>query len=162
MVNYNLIADIGIEEQQVDELVRQAFGEQVAGGDMDSLLQEDIENFQRGNILKGRVVGKAGDDVVIDVGLKSEGLINKSEFENYDDLEVGDVVEVLLEELEDETGAVRLSKRKADRIRGWEKILETKKEDDVVEGKCMRKIKGGLLVDIGVPVFLPASQVGSS
>ncbi len=159
MVNYNLIADIGIEEQQVDELVRQAFGEQVADGNMDSLLQEDIENFQRGNILKGKVVGKAGDDVVIDVGLKSEGLINKSEFENYDDLEVGDVVEVLLEELEDETGAVRLSKRKADRIRGWEKILETKKEDDIVEGKCMRKIKGGLLVDIGVPVFLPASQV---
>ena len=159
MVNYNLIADIGIEEQQVDELVRQAFGEQVAKGDMDSLLKEDIENFQRGNILKGHVVGKAGDDVVIDVGLKSEGLVNKGEFENYDELEVGDVVEVLLEELEDETGAVRLSKRKADRIRGWEKILETKKEDDVVEGKCMRKIKGGLLVDIGVPVFLPASQV---
>jgi small subunit ribosomal protein S1 len=159
MVNYNLIADIGIDEQDVESLVREALGEQAAVGDMEGLLQEDIENFQRGNILKGRIVGKAGDDVVIDVGLKSEGLINKGEFENYDDLEVGDVIEVLLEELEDETGAVRLSKRKADRIRGWEKILETKQEDDVVEGKCMRKIKGGLLVDIGVPVFLPASQV---
>jgi len=159
MVNYNLIADIGIDEQDVESLVREALGEQAATGDMEGLLQEDIENFQRGNILKGKIVGKAGDDVVIDVGLKSEGLINKSEFEHYDDLEVGDVIEVLLEELEDDTGAVRLSKRKADRIRGWEKILETKREDDVVEGKCMRKIKGGLLVDIGVPVFLPASQV---
>ena len=126
---------------------------------MDSLLKEQIESFQRGNILKGKVVGKAGDDVVIDVGLKSEGLVHKGEFENYDALEIGDIIEVLLEELEDETGAVRLSKRKADRIRGWEKIIETKKEDDVIEGKCMRKIKGGLLVDIGVPVFLPASQV---
>jgi small subunit ribosomal protein S1 len=159
MVNYNLIADIGIDEQDVESLVREALGEQAAVGDMEGLLREDIENFQRGNILKGKIVGKAGDDVVIDVGLKSEGLINKSEFEHYDDLEVGDVIEVLLEELEDDTGAVRLSKRKADRIRGWEKILETKQEDDVVEGKCMRKIKGGLLVDIGVPVFLPASQV---
>jgi small subunit ribosomal protein S1 len=159
MVNYNLIADIGIDELEVESLVREALGEQAATGNMEGLLQEDIENFQRGNILKGKIVGKAGDDVVIDVGLKSEGLVNKGEFEDYDDLEVGDVIEVLLEELEDDTGAVRLSKRKADRIRGWEKILETKREDDVVEGKCMRKIKGGLLVDIGVPVFLPASQV---
>ena len=159
MVNYNLIAEIDVDDNEVDTLVRQAFGETVAEGDMDGLLKEDIENFHRGTILKGRVVGKAGDDVVIDVGLKSEGLINKSEFDKYNELEVGDTVEVYLEELEDDTGAVRLSKRKADRIRGWEKILETKKEDDVVEGKCMRKIKGGLLVDIGVPVFLPASQV---
>ncbi len=159
MVDYNLIAEIGVDDNEVDELVRQAFGETVADGDMDTLLKEDIENFQRGNILKGKMVGKAGDDVVIDVGLKSEGLVNKGEFENYDQLQIGDVIEVFLEELEDETGAVRLSKRKADRIRGWEKILETKSEDDVVEGKCMRKIKGGLLVDIGVPVFLPASQV---
>ena len=159
MVNYNLIADIDVTETQVDDLVRQALGENVAEGNMDGLLKEQIESFQRGNILKGKIVGKAGDDVVIDVGLKSEGLVNKSEFENYDALEIGDIIEVLLEELEDETGAVRLSKRKADRIRGWEKIIETKKEDDVVEGKCMRKIKGGLLVDIGVPVFLPASQV---
>ena len=159
MVDYNLIEELGVSDLEVEELIREALGEQAATGDMDDLLQQDIENFQRGNILNGRVVGKAGDDVVVDVGLKSEGLINKSEFDNYDDLEIGSIVEVLLEELEDETGTVRLSKRKADRIRGWEKILETKSEDDVVEGKCMRKIKGGLLVDIGVPVFLPASQV---
>ena len=159
MVNYNLIEEIGVDAQEVEDLIRQALGETVATGNMDSLLQEDIQNFQRGNILSGRVVGKAGDDVVVDVGLKSEGLVNKTEFDDYNGLKIGDVVEVYLEELEDETGTVRLSKRKADRIRGWEKILETKKEDDVVEGKCMRKIKGGLLVDIGVPVFLPASQV---
>ncbi|MCZ6545980.1 MAG: S1 RNA-binding domain-containing protein, partial [Chloroflexi bacterium] len=159
MVNYNLIEEIGVGDQEVEDLIRQSLGETVATGDMDGLLQEDIQNFRRGNILSGRVVGKAGDDVVIDVGLKSEGLVNKTEFDDYNGLEIGDVVEVYLEELEDETGTVRLSKRKADRIRGWEKILETKKEDDVIEGKCMRKIKGGLLVDIGVPVFLPASQV---
>jgi small subunit ribosomal protein S1 len=159
MVNYNLIADVGVDDWEVEHLIREGLGEQVAAGNMEGLLKQEIESFQRGNILKGRVVGKAGDDVVIDVGLKSEGLVNKSEFDNYDEIQIGDLVEVYLEELEDETGTVRISKRKADRIRGWEKILETKKEDDVVEGKCMRKIKGGLLVDIGVPVFLPASQV---
>ena len=159
MVNYNLIEDIGIDESAVEVLIREALGDQAASGDMDTLLQGEIQNFQPGSILKGHVVGKAGDDVVIDVGLKSEGLVHKNEFENYDELQIGDIIEVFLEDLEDETGIIRLSKRKADRIRGWEKILETNAEGDIVEGKGMRKIKGGLLVDIGVPVFLPASQV---
>ena len=159
MVNYNLIDSIGVDDAEAEALLREAFGDDVASGRMDSLLKDDIQNFKTGNILQGKVVGKAGDDVVIEVGLKSEGLVNKSEFDNFDDLEIGDPVEVLLEELEDETGTVQISKRKADRIRGWEKILQTRAEGDLVEGKCMRKIKGGLLVDIGVPVFLPASQV---
>src|SRR5205814_6024178 len=81
------------------------------------------------------------------------------EFDSPDDVEIGDTVEVLLEELESESGVVAVSKRKADRIRGWERIIQSNKEGDVVSGKVMRKIKGGLLVDIGVPVFLPASQV---
>lgn len=159
MVDFNLIDRIGVVETEADALIRQAFGEDVARGNMDGLLQKDMQQLQTGKILKGKVVGKAGDDVVVEVGLKSEGLIHKSEFDDYDDIEKGDIIEVLLEELEDESGAIKLSKRKADRIRGWERVLETKKEGDVVEGKCMRKIKGGLLVDIGVPVFLPASQV---
>ena len=159
MVNYNLISRIGTVDADADAMIREAFGAEVAGGAMDGLLEKEIQSFQRGAILKGKIVGKAGDDLVVEVGLKSEGLINKSEFDNADDLEIGDTVEVLLEELEDEDGTIKLSKRKADRIRGWERILETKKEGDVVEGKAMRKIKGGLLVDIGVPVFLPASQV---
>src|SRR5690606_16730501 len=67
--------------------------------------------------------------------------------------------EVLLEEVESDSGTVQISKRKADRIRGWERIVSQSQEGDDVEGKVMRKIKGGLLVDVGVPVFLPASQV---
>ncbi|MHC4948188.1 MAG: 30S ribosomal protein S1 [Planctomycetota bacterium] len=159
MVNHNLIADLAIDDSEVDTLLRDALGEEVVQGDLDTLFKDDIKSFQRGTILKGKVVGKAGDDVVIDVGLKSEGLVNKIEFDNFDDLEVGDEVEVLLEEIEDQSGTIKLSKRKADRIRGWENILKTKAEGDIVEGRGMRKIKGGLLVDIGVPVFLPASQV---
>jgi small subunit ribosomal protein S1 len=159
MVDHNLIAQIGLDDAEVDSLLRDAYGSEVAAGDMDELLSGEIQNFQPGTILQGKVVGKAGDDVVIEVGLKSEGLVNKAEFDNFDDLDTGDTIEVLLEAIEDETGIVKLSKRKADRIRGWEQILRTKKENDIVEGRGMRKIKGGLLVDIGVPVFMPASQV---
>ncbi len=159
MVDYNLIEQIGIDDADAEALIRDAFGSQVAEGQMDPLFKEDMADYEPGTIMIGRVAGKAGDDVVIDVGLKSEGLVNKSEFDNFEDLEIGDKIEVLLEEVEDQSGLIKISKRKADRIRGWERILETTKEDDVIEGKVMRKIKGGLLVDIGVPVFLPASQV---
>ncbi|MDG2021786.1 MAG: 30S ribosomal protein S1 [Phycisphaerales bacterium] len=160
MVDYNLIEDLGIEDLEAETLLRTAFGDDVADGDMDSLLGEDMDSFSAGTILSGKVVGFAGDFVVIDVGLKSEGLVPKTEFDDGAvDLQPGDEVEVLLENTEDESGSVVLSKRKADRIRGWEQVLRTRAEGDVVEGKCMRKIKGGLLIDIGVPVFLPASQV---
>src|SRR5262245_37698475 len=162
MVNYNLISRIGTVDADADAMIRSALGAAVVEDGkvrMDDLLEGEIQSFQKGAILKGKIVGMAGDDFVVEVGLKSEGLINKNEFDTPDDVEVGDTVEVLLEELEDDDGTIKLSKRKADRIRGWERILETKKEGDVVEGKCMRKIKGGLRVDLGVPVFLPASQV---
>ena len=160
MVDYSLIQSLAVDEGEAEALLSEAFGGATdADFDMDSVLKDDLQDLKVGNILTGKVVGKAGDDAVIDVGLKSEGLVNKSEFESFEDLELGDKVEVVLEELEDESGVVKLSKRKADRIRGWERILESNNEGDIVEGRCMRKIKGGLLVDIGVPVFLPASQV---
>jgi ribosomal protein S1 len=72
---------------------------------------------------------------------------------------IGDEVRVLLEDVEGDTGLVKISKRKADRIINWETIMQSKKEGNPVSGKVTKKIKGGLLVDIGVPVFLPASQV---
>jgi len=159
MVDYNLIADIGIDLDQVDALILAALGEEVAGGNMDSVIIADLQQFVPGNMLKGRIVGKAGDDAVIDVGLKSEGLIHKSEFDDWDSLESGVEIEVILEDLEDENGIVKLSKRKADRIRNWEKVLEKYSEGDIVEGIGIRRIKGGILVDIGVPAFLPASQI---
>lgn len=159
MVDHNLIADIGIDVDQADALIRAAFGDEVASGNMDSVIIGDIQQFLPGNMLKGKIVGKAGDDAVIDVGLKSEGLIHKSEFDDWDTLESGIEIEVILEDLEDENGIVKLSKRKADRIRNWEKVLESYSEGDIVEGVGVRRIKGGILVDIGVPAFLPASQI---
>ncbi len=152
MVDYNLIEDLQLEADELASYLNEIGGEGATG------LSDDIKAFSPGAILKGRVVSISGDFVIVDVGLKSEGQVEKSEFDDAG-VNVGDEVEVLLEQMEDDDGAVVLSKRKADRIRGWEQILLTRKEGDVVEGKCLRKIKGGLLVDIGVPVFLPASQV---
>ena len=159
MVDHNLIADLGIDMAEADALILAALGAEAAGGDLDAMNLTDVQAYKPGNILKGRIVGKAGDDAVVDVGLKSEGLVHKSEFDDWDTLESGSEVEVVLEEIEDENGIVKLSKRKADRIRGWEKVLETHKEGDIVEGIGLRRIKGGILVDIGVPAFLPASQI---
>jgi len=159
MVDYNLIEDLQFDSSIADQMVREALGESFATAGVGAVVKGDLKGLEPGSILKGKVVSIAGDFVIIDVGLKSEGQVEKSEFESVGGVAIGDEVEVLLESLEDADGSVTLSKRKADRIRGWEQILQTRKEGDVVEGKALRKIKGGLLVDIGVPVFLPASQV---
>jgi small subunit ribosomal protein S1 len=159
MIDENLIASLGIAEDETRDLLMDAYGETVAEGDMDTLLTDALGELKSDQILTGRVIGMAGDDVVIDVGLKSEGLINKNEFDDISAVKPGDEVQVLLEDLEGESGLIQLSKRKADRLINWRRIIETTNEGDVVQGKVMRQIKGGLLVDIGVPVFLPASQV---
>ena len=159
MVDRNLLATLSVEDEQAWQMIADEFGDTIADGDLDQLLEGQIQDFKPGTILKGRVIGKAGDDFLVEVGLKSEGILDRNEFDDATTVEIGDVYEVLLEDVEGDSGHVQLSKRKADRIRGWERIIETKQEGDSVEGKVTRKIKGGLLVDIGVQVFLPASQV---
>jgi small subunit ribosomal protein S1 len=162
MIDETLIASLGFIEDEANAMLKEAYGPALAKGEagqyMDSLLKDQIADLVPGKLIKGKVIGFAGDDVVIEVGLKSEGLIPKEEFEGTD-VKPGDIVEVLLEGLEGDGGLIQLSKRKADRMLAWQRIVDTTKEGDVVEGVVTRKIKGGLLVDIGVPVFLPASQV---
>jgi small subunit ribosomal protein S1 len=109
--------------------------------------------------VKGKIVDIRNDEVVIDIGYKSEGIVAAHEFEDVTAYDIGDEVEVLLESVDEAGGAVVLSKRKADRIRGWERVVSEYGEGATVRGRVLKKIKGGLLVDIGVPVFLPASQV---
>ncbi len=120
---------------------------------------ESVKTFKADTIISGKVLRVIGTEVVVDIGYKSEGVIPVDEFEDPSKLEPGQTIEVLLELIEDDTGLMLLSKRKADRQRGWERVITTYREGDVVKGIVTRKIKGGLLVDIGVPVFLPASQV---
>ena len=127
---------------------------------LDALYEETSKSFETGNILTGVVLRREGDDVLLDVGCKSEGMVPFNEWEPEDEPpHPGQKIEVLLEEFDDALGVILLSRRKAKRIRDWEKIISTHKEGDIVKGLVQRKIKGGLLVDIGVNVFLPASQV---
>lgn len=160
MIDENLIASLGIADDEAMALLGEAFGESADSETrMDNILSDQSTDLSPGKLIKGTVIGFAGDDVVVEVGLKSEGLIPREEFSAMADLKIGDEVDVLLESLEGDDGLIELSKRKADRQIAWQRIVDTTKEEDVVEGTVMRKIKGGLLVDIGVPVFLPASQV---
>jgi small subunit ribosomal protein S1 len=126
---------------------------------LDDLYEASVKGLATDDIIQGTVLNIVGGDVIIDIGYKSEGIVPLSQWKNPDEVDIGDKVEVLLEAVEDETGIVLLSKRKADRIRGWERVIKNHVKGDTVVGKVTRKIKGGLLVDIGVPVFLPASQI---
>lgn len=155
----DLLAQIDVSDEEINQQLEAAFGGAVDAESFDKTITQTISEYKADSILKGRVVGISGNEVVVDVGLKSEGYVPLNEWENAGEVKPGDEIEVLLEQIESDTGVILLSKRKADRIRGWERILTTCNEGAKVTGKCTRKIKGGLLVDIGVPVFLPASQV---
>ncbi len=127
--------------------------------DLDKFYEDSFKDLKEGEIVKGKIVAITPKEALIDIGYKSEGYISLSEFSNASALKVGDEVEVLLESKEDEEGMVGLSKWKADRKMGWEKIIEGYKEGDLIEGRVSRKVKGGLMVDVGMEAFLPASLV---
>ncbi|AAD18464.1 ribosomal protein S1 [Chlamydia pneumoniae TW-183] len=122
--------------------------------------EESDNEIQPGAILKGTVVDINKDFVVVDVGLKSEGVIPMSEFiDSSEGLVLGAEVEVYLDQAEDEEGKVVLSREKATRQRQWEYILAHCEEGSIVKGQITRKVKGGLIVDIGMEAFLPGSQI---
>ncbi|MFH1706788.1 MAG: 30S ribosomal protein S1 [Planctomycetota bacterium] len=121
--------------------------------------EKELEAFRVGNIVQGEIVGIFDDEVAVNIGYKSEGFVPAGEFDNPLDREVGRKVHVFIVMMEGPNGMVILSKKKADLAFGWRNILDKHKVGDVTSGKAIRKIKGGLLVDIGVPVFMPASQI---
>ena len=158
MVDRNIVNKLGLSQEAIDQQVGEMFSDK-ENQFLEEVLQKKVDSHLPGAILKGKIVSQIGNDVIVEVGLKSEGVVDASEFDSPDEIEPEKEIEVLLEDADSEGGLILLSKRKADRIRGWEMIVNTKKEGDVVTGKVVRRIKGGLLVDIGVAVFLPASQV---
>ncbi len=160
MVDRNLIREFSISDEEFESFFDTALQEGIEETtDVDEIYR-DMPSYETGSILTGVVLRREGDDVLVDVGYKSEGIVPGNEWDDSEDFpEPGDKIEVLLEEVEDEMGMVLLSKRKADRIRDWEQVISKHEENDIVTGKVVRKIKGGLLVNIGVNVFLPASQV---
>src|SRR3954453_5626396 len=119
-----------------------------------------LASIEEGEIVKSRVLEIRDNMVVLDIGFKSEGTIPLEEFKDLPDLKPGDEVEVLLEHLEDQEGSVVLSKKKADFMRVWERIRVAYENDEPVRGALIKKIKGGVVVDLmGVDAFLPGSQI---
>src|SRR5213083_58019 len=127
---------------------------------MTLLYEGTLSNIQEGEIVKSKVLRVTDTAVILDVGFKSEGAVAIDEFKDPKSLKEGDEIEVFLEHLEDQEGAVVLSKKKADFMRVWEKIREAHEKDDAVSGTLVKKIKGGVVVDLmGVDAFLPGSQI---
>lgn len=167
MVNRNLVLGLDQNQGNWEGELDSAF---------DGIQMEDLDwggnDLSVNQIVEGKVIRVEGDFVIVDIGFKSEGLVNRNEWEEGQELpNPGDTIRVLIEEVEDGNnpggmpqmdeakGMIMLSKRKAEKIEAWKKVMESVHEGDVVTGTVIRKIKGGLLVDIGVNVFLPASQV---
>ncbi|HEX2579740.1 MAG TPA: 30S ribosomal protein S1 [Rhabdochlamydiaceae bacterium] len=149
----NIIDDVDYHEEDA-QAFRKLLGakDQGEGGDSQSSLSS-------GHVLRGRIVEITKDFIVIDVGLKSEGLVPISEFTDLSEIALGNEVEAFLDQTEGEDGQIVLSRDKARRLRQWENIVHNCTEGSIVTGKVLRKVKGGLMVDIGVEAFLPGSQI---
>ncbi len=125
-----------------------------------SMYENTLTTLRPGEIIQGKIVNMTKDYVTIDIGLKSEGLVPIDEFSNASELERGQVVEVYLEQLEDKDGNVQLSRKRADFVRIWERIQDAYDNLEILQGRCIRRIKGGIVVDLmGIDAFLPGSQI---
>ncbi len=128
--------------------------------DLANLYSESFRNVKEGELIKGKIVRIQGDSIIIDIGFKSEGSISKSEFYEDQVIEVGDDIEVVLESVEDRDGNLVLSKQRADFLRIWEKVFSSFETGEIIEGKIIKRIKGGMVVDLmGMEAFLPGSQI---
>ena len=129
---------------------------------MDEAYAKSFKNITEGEVVKGTILKVTDDNVVIDVGFKSEGVVSIQEFRGKDgveSLQPGGTVEVLLERAEGKDGHVILSREKAERMKIWDTIEIAYQDQSIVKGRVIERIKGGLAVDIGVRAFLPGSQV---
>ncbi len=143
-INYDDEEELTLEQRQA------LFGE----------YEESMRAIGEGEIVRGTVLAIDEKDVLVDVGFKSEGIISLSEFPDPSSIKVGDILEVFLEKMENQDGLVVLSKQRADFVRVWDRVKEAHDNGQVVEGKLIRKIKGGVVVDLyGVEAFLPGSQI---
>ena len=139
-------------ESQIDETIYT--------DDIDKAYTNTLVDISEHQLINGRVVGMNERDVLIDIGFKSEGIIDRSEFTDASLPAIGDQVEVYLEYLEDSSGNTILSKEKADFMLRWQNLREAYDNEEIITGKIIRRIKGGMIVDLGVvQAFLPGSQL---
>ena len=124
------------------------------------MYDKTLNEIKQGDIVKGKVLDVTDNEVIVDIGFKSEGIVPLEEFDSRKDLSIGDEIEVYLESLEDMNGQLILSRRRADFIRVWENVVEKFEKDETITGTIIRRIKGGMVVSLnGVDAFLPGSQI---
>ncbi|MGE5176444.1 MAG: 30S ribosomal protein S1 [Hyphomicrobiales bacterium] len=144
---------VGVADPDAEE-------EASAMGQWLQLYEESLKDLEEGEIVRGRVLKIDDKEVTVDVGFKSEGVIPVEEFPDLEGVKVGDEIEVFLEKTENQDGLVVLSKQRADFVKVWDRVKSAADQGELVEGRLMRKIKGGVVVDLyGVEAFLPGSQI---
>ena len=149
----------GVKQISIDELIDDKEEDEVPE-DEEKRYKSTLVNFNEKEIITGRIIGINEKDVLIDIGFKSEGIIDKNEFSENNIPEVGEKIEVFLEKIEDESGKTILSKEKADFLTRWKELREIFENETIIKGKILRRIKGGMVVDLnGVQAFLPGSQI---
>jgi small subunit ribosomal protein S1 len=157
MANKALLRELGPKEDELEKVLIEIFSD-----DRHTFIEKTysapVKSFKPETIVKGKIVNVVGKSVLIDIGYKSEGIIPTVEFTDKE-INRGEEIEAFIESIDDETGLITLSKQKADKLRGWEKIIKSNKEDTPLTGKVIRKVKSGLIVDAGIPVFLPLSHL---
>jgi small subunit ribosomal protein S1 len=128
---------------------------------MEELLgqQEETSNYTEGSIVVGTVVTKNDKGVLLDIGYKAEGFIDRQDLKNWDTIQIGDTLDVFLEQIEDEENTPVISVQKAELQKSWDKIVSENEEGGLIKGFIRSRVKGGLIVDVGVEAFLPGSQV---
>ncbi|OGL42372.1 MAG: 30S ribosomal protein S1 [Candidatus Schekmanbacteria bacterium GWA2_38_9] len=138
-------------------------GEDILHEEMERLYAETMKEFKEGKVVKGTIIRINSDTVLVDIGYKSEGIIPINEFRSESgelpSLKVGDEVEVYLDKIEDKNGQIVLSKEKAEKIKIWDEVTRIYEKNEIIRGKVISRIKGGLTVDIGIKAFLPGSQI---
>lgn len=125
--------------------------------ELEKLYNQTFRDIREGEVVEGKITDISSKDVMVDIGHKSEGSLPIDEFDNVDSLKIGDPVKVFVETKESESGMLVISKKRADRYLGWKYIEENYQEGNNIEGKVVRKVKGGLIVDVGIEAFLPGS-----
>ncbi|MCH8124751.1 30S ribosomal protein S1 [candidate division KSB1 bacterium] len=149
-----------VETVKLEDLVEEQEYSQDEYQKFEQIYESTINKFSDGEIVSGRIISIDSKDVSVDIGFKSEGLVPIDEFSNSKDLNIGDEIEVYIDNIEDKDGQLVLSSKKADFVRAWDKVIEVHEKDEVIKGKVSRRIKGGMVVDlIGVEAFLPGSQI---
>ncbi len=128
--------------------------------ELEKLYEDSFQDITEGEIVSGKIVSISDDHVVLDVGFKSDGSIPKNEFGPTEELKIGGEVDIVIESVEDEDGNLVLSKKRADFLKIWDRIMNAHETEEVIQGKILKRIKGGMVVDIlGLEAFLPGSQI---